>query len=134
MAKRSDRRFLVAQHVEVRKSPGRGLGVFAIREIVAGTTIERAPVLVFPTDDLYSPSGTAVIASYVFAKSKKQVGLALGYGSLYNHSYQPNAMYEDLPGDVKHIYAIRDIVIGEEITINYNGAPDDDSPVGFAVL
>ena len=126
--------FVSPRNVAIRQSKGRGLGVFAICDIAAGSTIERSPVLVFPKDDLYSPAGTALIASYVFAKSKKRVGLTLGYGSLYNHSYAPNAAYEDLPGDVKHFYAVCDIMAGEEITINYNGAVHDDTPVGFDVV
>ena len=28
-------------------------------------------------------------------RDKKTVQVALGYGSLYNHSYKPNADYED---------------------------------------
>ena len=84
--------------------------------------------------DRYSPAGTALIASYVFARSAKTVGLTLGFGSLYNHSWSPNATYEDLPGNVKHFYAVSPIKAGDEITINYNGAVDDESPVGFCVL
>ena len=119
--------------VEIRESPNRGLGVFAVTDIEAGATIERAPVLEFPTNDLYSPAGTALIASYVFARSADTVGLTLGFGSLYNHSWSPNATYEDLPGNVKHFYAVEAIKAGEEVTINYNGSVDDDSPVGFDV-
>lgn len=127
-------RFLAPQCVEIRESPKRGLGVFAVTDIAAGTTIERAPVLEFPTNDLYSPAGTALIASYVFARSTDTVGLTLGFGSLYNHSWSPNATYEDLPGNVKHFYAVIAINAGDEVTINYNGAVDDESPVGFDVV
>lgn len=129
----NDSRFAAPQMVEIRESPNRGLGVFAVTDIEAGATIERAPVLEFPTNDLYSPAGTALIASYVFARSADTVGLTLGFGSLYNHSWSPNANYEDLPGNVKHFYAVEAIKAGEEVTINYNGAVDDDSPVGFDV-
>jgi SET domain-containing protein len=57
-----------------------------------------------------------------------------GYGSLYNHSYRPNARYVDLAGRTKLFTAIRDIAAGEEITVNYNGEPGDETPVGFEVV
>jgi uncharacterized protein len=59
------------------------------------------------------------------------VAVVLGYGSLYNHSYKPNAYYRDRRNRVKEFIALRDIAAGEEITINYNGSPHDPSDVGF---
>ena len=61
------------------------------------------------------------------------VAVALGYGSLYNHSYQPNARYDDESGQTKVFTAIRDIAPGEEIMVNYNGEPEDETPVGFKI-
>ena len=62
------------------------------------------------------------------------LALALGYGSLYNHSYRPNARYDDVGQRTKLFTALRAIEPGEEITINYNGDPEDGSPVGFEVI
>ncbi len=62
------------------------------------------------------------------------VALALGYGSLYNHSYEPNARYEASRRRTKIFVALRKIATGEEITINYNGEPGDRSPVWFEIL
>jgi SET domain-containing protein len=62
------------------------------------------------------------------------VAVALGYGSLYNHSYTPNARYDDESPQIKIFTAIREIAAGEEITINYNGEPSDESPVWFKVV
>ena len=62
------------------------------------------------------------------------VALALGYGSLYNHSYQPNARCEDVRPQTKRFVAIRDIQANEEITFNYGGTVDCQDPVGFKVL
>lgn len=123
------------QSVEIRESPKRGRGVFATRFIGQGEVIEEAPVLVLQEKLLYSPHGTSQVADYVFIwSSKGLVGLSLGYGSLYNHSYSPNAYYEDTPNDTMLYIALRGIHPGEEITINYNGEPNDDSPVGFDVV
>jgi len=46
------------------------------------------------------------------------VALALGYRSLYNHSFRPNARYDDVGPLTKDFTALRDIQPGEEITVN----------------
>ncbi len=57
---------------------------------------------------------------------------ALGYGSLYNHSYEPNAEYGmDFDSETIDFYCIKPITSGEEILINYNGDVDDKSTVWF---
>jgi SET domain-containing protein len=117
--------------IEVKKVKGKGRGVFARRTIRAGEEIERVPVLVLPWTENEWESG---LASYFFAWGQGTVALALGYGSLYNHSYQPNARYDDLSPRVKVFTALRDIFAGEEITVNYNGDPGDRAPVGFDVV
>ena len=125
--------FAQSPYVCVKTTEHRGLGVFARRPIPAHTVIERVPVLVFPTKFLWHPDGTSPLADYVFAWDEQQVALALGFGSLYNHSFSPNARYEDWGRNKKRFIAITDIAAGEEITINYNGAPADASPVDFQV-
>ena len=57
--------------------------------------------------------------------------LALGFGSLYNHSYRPNARYDDVGPQAKSFTALRDIAPGEEITVNYNGEPGRRKKVWF---
>jgi SET domain-containing protein len=73
------------------------------------------------------------LANYVFEWGRGTVALALGFGSIYNHSYSPNARYDDVGRLTKVYTALRDILPGEEITINYNGDENDLSPVGFEV-
>jgi uncharacterized protein len=118
--------------VEVRRVRGKGRGVFARRPIEAGEVIETCPVLVLPAGAVEDVS--AAIGSYVFEWGRGELALALGYGSLYNHSYRPNARYEGLAGRIKVFTAIRDIAAGEEITVNYNGEPGDETPVEFEVV
>ena len=62
------------------------------------------------------------------------MALALGYGSLYNHSYKPNARYDDVGPQTKEFTALRDIQPGEEITVNYNAEPKSRSAVWFEVV
>jgi SET domain-containing protein len=120
--------------IEVRNIRGKGRGVFARRPIEKGEIIERVPVLVLPAGQVGEEPERHPLADYVFEWGTRTVALALGYGSLYNHSYEPNARYEDLGGRTKLFVALRDIAAGEEITVNYNGKPRDRTPVWFDVI
>ena len=120
--------------IEVKRAPGKGRGVFARRAIREGEVIERVPVLVLSVAEVEDASAWEGLASYCFLWGERSLALALGYGSLYNHSFQPNARYDDLGRQTKVFTALRDIEPGEEITVNYNGDPEDGAPVGFTVL
>jgi hypothetical protein len=120
--------------IEVKRIPGKGRGVFAREFIPAGTIFERVPLLVIPAKEVLECEHGGFLSQYVFEYGRGKVALALGFGSLYNHSYAPNARYDDAGRQVKEYKALRDIQPGEEITINYNGAEDCPDPVGFDVL
>ncbi len=67
---------------------------------------------------------------YFFEYTNSHFAIALGYGSLYNHSYKPNARYiYSYKNKQLIIKAIKKIEKGEEIFFNYNYYPDDDSPL-----
>lgn len=119
--------------IEIRRSEGRGRGVFARKFIPSGAIIERVPVIVFPAKEILIDGCATTLYHYCFEWGKETVALALGYGSVYNHSYSPNARYDDVAQRTKVYSAIKDIQAGEEITINYNGDPDDRSPMEFDV-
>lgn len=124
------------QHSEfifVKRVKGKGRGVFARRDLGKGTLIETAPVLLVPINTVAGGLQNPDLARYFFMWNDKYLAMALGYGSLYNHSYQPNARYEDGRGKTLLFRAIRTIKAGDEITINYNGRPRDRRPVGFKV-
>jgi SET domain-containing protein len=119
--------------LEIRHSPGKGRGVFARQPIPAGALIERAPVLVVQAGQWEGMEST-ILFDYFFAWQEHSA-LALGYGSLYNHSYTPNAHYMKLFNEeVIEITALRDIAMGEEILINYNGDPGDDAGLCQCIL
>jgi SET domain-containing protein len=120
--------------IEVKSIRGKGRGVFARRPIAEGEIIERVPVIVLPAGQVGEEPERHPLADYVFEWGPRTVALALGYGSLYNHSYEPNARYEDIGGRTKIFIALRDIPAGEEITVNYNGQPEDRTPVWFDVI
>src|SRR5262245_21262019 len=121
------------QHSElvyIKRVKGKGRGVFARRDIPKGTVIETAPVLLVPVDTVAGGLANPNLARYFFMWNDKCLAMALGYGSLYNHSYHPNARYEDGHGKTLIFRAIRRIEAGAEIIINYNGRPSDRRPVG----
>jgi SET domain-containing protein len=119
--------------IYVKRVRGKGRGVFARQSICEGTIIERVPVLLAPVGQVLDHSDNPVLGRYCFLRNRSTVALALGYGSLYNHSYSPNARYDEEAGALMVFTAIQNIEPGEEITINYNGDPADNSPVGFEV-
>ena len=121
--------FTHSERILVKQIKGKGRGVFAREDLAAGTVIETVPVLVLDEDDI-EPTA---LAGYCFLWSAGKVALPLGYGALYNHSVSPNAEYIYRAPRTKVFRTLREIAKGEEITINYNGTPDDPSPVGFEV-
>jgi SET domain-containing protein len=123
--------FLQSDAVEVKRARGKGRGVFARRPIRKGEVIERVPVLVLEERDYEEGMDGTLLAGYVFAWGEGRIALALGYGSLYNHSYRPNARYQDVAPRTKQFVALRDIRPGEEVTVNYNGSPKSRAKVWF---
>jgi SET domain-containing protein len=121
-----------SQLIEVRRTRKKGRGVFARSKIAKGTVIERVPLIVIPLRDVFGHRLRSELADYVFSWEKDTVAIALGYGSLYNHSYRPNARFYG-SGLTQVFAAIRDILPGEEITVNYNGPPRSCTRVGFYV-
>ena len=60
--------------------------------------------------------------------------IALGFGSLYNHTVWSNADFIlDLENETIDIVALRDIAAGEEITLNYHGESGDEEPLWFEI-
>src|SRR4051812_34789070 len=123
--------FVQSDAVEVKRARGKGRGVFARRPIRKGEVIERVPVLILEEEDYRKGMDGTLLAGYVFAWGEGQIALALGYGSLYNHSFKPNARYQHVPPRTKQFVALRAIRAGEEVTVNYNGTPKSRAKVWF---
>src|SRR5213078_3927008 len=93
----------------------------------------RAPVIVIP-ENQWSDVENSILCEYAFdwGEHDEQAAIALGYVSIYNHSYSPNAQLEELLDELMmEVVAIRDIEPDEEITINYNGDPAKQDPLWF---
>jgi hypothetical protein len=122
--------------VAVGACPGKGRGVFAQRKISRGEPIEEAPVVVVPQPQIEHLDQT-VLGDYYFVwgPDEEHAALALGLCSLCNHSYQANAVFRLKSEQLAiEFVAARDIEIGEEITINYNGDLNSRKPIWFDCL
>ncbi|WP_087112487.1 SET domain-containing protein [Parendozoicomonas haliclonae] len=110
---------------------GKGRGVLTSKKIERETVIERCPVIVIDADQVNHLKDTELNNYYFcWGKNQESAAIALGLGSIYNHSYTPNAIYRPcLEEQVLEIVAIKKILPNEEITFNYNGTPNDHSPL-----
>ena len=110
-----------------------GRGVFCASDIPKGSLIEICPVLRLTALDVVRIKSTTIYDYYFeWGENFDEGGLAMGYGSIYNHSIHPNARYlADYEHDELKIIAIKDISAGTEITFNYNGDPEEKGKVWF---
>jgi uncharacterized protein len=121
--------------LQVRETSSRGRGVFALEDIPAGTLIESADVIPIPRDEMRAIED-CILGDYYFRWGVGGLdgAIALGYGSIYNHSYSPNARYVKHPDRLSiDFIALKDIAAGEEIRTNYNGEPESKKMVWFEV-
>jgi SET domain-containing protein len=102
-------------------------GVFTRLDIKKGTIVEKACV------SKIKSTGTvdSELHDYVFNNPYKsdEYLVAFGYGSMYNHSDNPNLGYHYNQDENKIIYeALRDIKKGDELYISYGTNWWDNRP------
>ena len=121
-------------YLYLKDIPGKGRGVFCSENIKKGTLIEECPVIVCPPEDRTHIDKTFLYNYYfLWEDDHLSTAIALGFGSMYNHSYSPNAYYETFYEDqVIQFLALEDIPANTEITVNYNHDPKDQTPLWFA--
>lgn len=104
-----------------------GRGVYCTSDIQAGELIELCPVIILSSDDREQIHKTHLHDYYfIWDYKNKTAAIALGYGSLYNHSDTANAEFlNDYDVEMIKIQAIKDIKAHEEICIQY--IPFDES-------
>lgn len=116
--------------IRVKWAGKKGRGVFARKSISKGELIERVPIVVFSVQDIQGSVRRSKLTDYVFNWDADSIVISLGYGSLYNHSFRPNAQFH-FEGRFTQVFsAIRDIDVDEEITINYNGPEKNFKVIG----
>ncbi|MCB0777233.1 MAG: SET domain-containing protein-lysine N-methyltransferase [Chitinophagaceae bacterium] len=110
-----------------------GKGVFTTENLEADSVIEIAPVLVMSNDERKLLDQT-LLHDYIFewGEESTECCLALGYVSIYNHSYESNCEYEmDFENKLIRIKTVRQVLAGEELFINYNGNWNNPKRVWF---
>jgi uncharacterized protein len=114
-----------------------GRGIFAARDIKENELIEKCPIIEIPEDNPSNLNeGLLITYFYYFGKKMKRQAIALGFGSIYNHTRQPNALYKikQKEGTIEFI-ALKNIKKDDEITVNYNYSnPDDKTPLWFEAV
>ncbi len=120
-------------------SPKKGRGVVAKKKILRGSLVEIANVVLIPNNDYDSIQDTSLY-HYIYEwsdpknKGENTNVIAFSICQFFNHSYTPNLKYiYDYENSTIEYVAIKDILKGEELTVNYNGKVKDNSPVWFEV-
>jgi len=103
---------LYQNKIAIKKSNTHGYGVIAEKKLRKGEKIEECYIII-------TRGGDKGLEDFYFdAKGKNAV--FLGYGSIYNHSDDPNADYIiNIKRRITTIIADRTIQKGEEIFISY---------------
>ena len=90
--------------INIKTSLIHGVGVFAIRDIPAGTSLGPAQIR--------QPTGRYQVTDL---------------GKYHNHSYEPTC-YNKMIGDTRYLHPHMDLVPGDEITIDYTQQDDLEQP------
>jgi SET domain-containing protein len=119
----------------VGNSPGLNIrGIIASQVIKKNQVIERCPIIMVSKKEEAALKQT-VLWKYYYEWNQKYHCICLGYGSLINHSYTPNARYAFNTKTKELIFkALKQIKPGEEITVNYNYIPDSTDPVNSELV
>lgn len=111
----------------IQSTPGKGRGVYAKEKAKKANLIEVCHLILMKNKVIPNE-----LEGYVFEYDKTHSALALGNGSLYNHSDDANAWVEMEDETLYlYIYAKRKIKKGEEITINYGYSASDRKKFGI---
>lgn len=121
-------------------SETKGRGAFAKKNIKKGTVIDVASVILIKNEDYEKISETDLNNYCYIWEDPKLIpafknAITMSISQLMNHSYRPNIKYlYDYESKAIEYSAIKNIVKGDELTVNYNGLVKDKSPVWFEVI
>ncbi|KAH9851569.1 hypothetical protein C2E23DRAFT_895739 [Lenzites betulinus] len=106
--------------LRIEYAPGKGRGVYACREIPSQTLVEVSPVLLFTSEEYEKHGRHTALDHYTFKWRDGRMALALGLGSLFNHSQSPNVSYttDSATESIRYI-TTRKVLQDEELCIFY---------------
>ncbi|MEK7664515.1 MAG: SET domain-containing protein-lysine N-methyltransferase [Patescibacteria group bacterium] len=118
-----------AKKIKIVEIKGKGRGVMAIESIEKDEIIEFCPIIFISEKEasFFEKEGTILKFYWLLQPETKKSCLMLGYGSLYNHSKNPNAEVDYDINELKDYLffrALKKIEAGEEIVFDYQF--DDD--------
>jgi hypothetical protein len=97
----------------------KGRGLFAAQNIPPRTEVHVAPCIAVGREEYESHMRFTVLEHYLFNDQGGNKLLALGYGSLFNHSRSPNVDYRIGEGSIVYSSGHKQIPQGEELCISY---------------
>ncbi len=101
----------------------------AARNIKKGELIESSPIILIPIEEIDDFNKT-VLTNYDYDWDEKFGAFVLGYCILTNHSFTANTIYKrNYETKRMEYFAAKDIKKDEEVYINYNGDPNDSTPL-----
>ncbi|KAF9934896.1 hypothetical protein FBU30_010163 [Linnemannia zychae] len=105
--------------LRIQECGAKGRGVVTTTVIPARTVIDISPILLFPTEE-YSSHGQYTQLDHYTYRWKGGMALALGLGSMFNHSNTPNVGFQrDFENSLIRYSALREILPDEELCISY---------------
>lgn len=121
-------------YIDISLIEGAGYGCFASEDIPARTVIESSPVILYSADTMNYlnkiHSGVRhILNDYAFKWPDGLAAMSMGWGGIYNHSFDPNCQWrfrtEEKDGfNALFFRTVKDIKAGEEIYVRY--VPDYD--------
>ncbi|KAI9193466.1 uncharacterized protein BJ171DRAFT_398591, partial [Polychytrium aggregatum] len=101
--------------------PKRGRGVYATKTIPANTLVDISPILFFTPEEYQAHGRHTILDHYTYKWQNGSMALALGLGSLFNHSSrcQNVGFIRDFEHSCIKYYTLRDIQPEQELFISY---------------
>jgi SET domain-containing protein len=110
---------LIAYPLYQKKLKGKGWGAFCTRAIRKGTIFNITSLLPLTANEAKLMSGSS-LEPYWYAFGARGRAIALGLGSIMNHSNKPNCSYYfSKARRTLSFYALRSIPANEELTHDY---------------
>jgi SET domain-containing protein len=118
----------------LKSVPGKGRGVYAAEVIPSGTLIHISPVLIFPQDPPHAKTSSGdpmessqienhekqILSHYTYTWGANEQALALGLGSMFNHSRHNNVGFLlNKPEQIISYLTLREVSAHEELCISY---------------